>query len=79
MWRVGGDNRAIGYDYDFLENPTDDSDGSIEDYLMKPWERVEFYKRGKRIKLETIDNDKQLILLLYILWFFCYSIFIWFY
>ena len=36
MWRVGGDNRAIGYDYDFLENPTDDSDGSIEDYLMTP-------------------------------------------
>lgn len=30
------DNKIIGYDYDFLEDPTNDSDDNIKDYLMKP-------------------------------------------
>lgn len=29
------DNRVIGYDYDSLEDPTGNSDGSAEDDLMK--------------------------------------------
>ena len=30
----GEDNRAIRYNYDSLEDPTSDSDGSFEDYLI---------------------------------------------
>ena len=30
----GEDNRTIGYNYDSLEDPTSDSDGSFEDYLI---------------------------------------------
>ena len=29
------DDRTMEYPYDSLEDPTSDSDGSIEDYLMK--------------------------------------------
>ena len=35
-------NRAIGYHYDSLDDPIGDSDGNVEDYLMKPWERIGF-------------------------------------
>ena len=30
----GKDNKASGYNYDSLEDPTSDSDGSFEDYLI---------------------------------------------
>ena len=30
----GEDNRTIGYNYDSLEDPTSDSDGSFEDYWI---------------------------------------------
>ena len=40
---IGGeDNRAIGYNYDLLEDPTSDGDGSFEEYLINAWERVGF-------------------------------------
>ena len=34
----GEDNRTIRYNYDSLEDPTSDSDGSFEDYLINAWE-----------------------------------------
>ena len=69
------DNRAIRYDYDFLENRTNDSD------VLKIiwWSQKKLNYSRKEDELETIDNDKQLIWLVRIVWFSCYSIFIWFY
>ena len=52
-----------------------DSNGSVEDYLIKPWERVGFKKREKGIELETIDNSKQLIWSLWIIWFSYFTLF----
>lgn len=37
-----GDSREIRYDFDSLEDPTSDNDGSAVDYLIKLWEKVEF-------------------------------------
>ena len=33
-------NRALGYNHDSLEDPTNDSSGSFKDYLINIWERV---------------------------------------
>lgn len=53
-------------------------DGNARDHSMKPWEGVGFYKRERETKLETTNNDKQLIWLLWILQFSYYLVFIWF-
>lgn len=65
--------------YDSMADPIRDGDGNARDHSMKPWEGVGFYKREREIKLETTDNDKQLIWLLWILQFSYYLVFIWFY
>ena len=35
-----GNYKVIGYNYYSLDDSTSDSNGSVEDYLMKPWELV---------------------------------------
>ena len=59
----GEDIRAIGYNYDSLEDSTSNSDESFEDYLIIAYESWILEEEKK--KLEAIENDIQLIWLLY--------------
>ena len=68
----GEDNVAIQYNYN-----------SLEDLII--WQmherELDFRKdkEKKKTKLEAIENDIQLIWLLYIAWLSYYLIFMWFY
>ena len=44
-----GNYKVIGYNYYSLDDSTSDSNGSVEDYLMKPWE-MDFEREKEKLE-----------------------------